>query len=306
METPAPIRVLIVDDEERFRKTTEAILRKRGFAVQSAANGLQALETLRRESFDVVVLDLKMPGKDGNEILRDIKKRHPHLQVILLTGHGSYDAAVAGLRRGAFYYLSKPCDIDVLSDRIREASARKVGLAEAERRVRDIMVPLEEFSRIREDRPVAEAVEILAQSFAKAAAGSLFAETVHRTVLVLDHKGTVVGVLSFQDLLRSLQPPYLRQALETPYPPQAVALEPPSHAGMFTVMAQEVLKRPVRELMSAVPPLIGTEADLMEASSRMLLLRAPRLLVVEAEKPVGVVREQDLFFEIVRILRETG
>jgi len=306
MESPVPIRVLIVDDEERFRRTTETILRKRGFAVRSASDGLKALDTLGRESFDVVVLDLKMPGKDGNEILREMKQRHPDLQVILLTGHGSYDAAVAGLRRGAFYYLSKPCDIDVLVDRIREAFARKESLAEAERRVRDIMVPLSEFSRIREDRPVAEAVEILAQSFAKAAAGSLLAETVHRTVLVLDHRGAVIGVLSFQDLLRSLQPPYLRKALEKPYPREAVALEPPSHAGMFTVMAQEVLKRPVRELMSAVPPLIDAEANLMEAAGRMLVLRAPRLLVVEAEKPVGVVREQDLFFEIVRILREQG
>lgn len=304
METPVPIRVLIVDDEDRFRKTTEAILQKRGFAVRSAADGLQALETLGRESFDVVVLDLKMPGKDGNDILREIQQRWPELQVILLTGHGSYEAAVAGLRRGAFYYLSKPCDIDVLIDRIREAFARKESLAEGERRVRDLMVPLAEFSRIRQDRPVAEAVEILAQSFAKAAAASLLAETVHRTVLVLDPRGSVVGVLSFQDLLRALQPPYLRRALEKPYPPEAVALEPPSHAGMFTVMVQEVLKRPVRELMSAVPPLIDSEANLMEAAARMLVLRAPRLLVMEGEKPVGVVREQDLFFEIVRILRE--
>jgi DNA-binding response OmpR family regulator len=291
MENTGPIRVLIADDEERFRTTTEAILKKRGFSVIVAAGGFQAIEENQKNNFDVVVLDLKMPGIDGNEALRRIKQNKPDVEVIMLTGHGTYETAIAGLRRGVFDYLTKPCDIDLLIRKIQDAFARKQGLAEKEKRIRDIMVPLSEFSTIREDRTVAEAVETLAQSFAKAMITNTLSETVHRSVLVLDHRGRVIGVLIFQDLLRALQPPSLR-------------LRPPSHPGMFTIMVQDILKQTVRELMSEVPPVIDTGADLMEAANRLLLLKVPRLLVMERDNPVGVVREQDLFFEMVSILRQ--
>lgn len=304
MENTGPIRVLIADDEERFRTTTEAILKKRGFSVTLAASGFQAIEEIQKNNFDVVVLDLKMPGIDGNEALRRIKQNKPDVEVIMLTGHGTYETAIAGLRRGVFDYLTKPCDIDLLIRKIQDAFARKQGLAEKEKRIRDIMVPLSEFSTIREDRAVAEAVETLAQSFAKAMITNTLSETVHRSVLVLDHRGRVIGVLIFQDLLRALQPPSLRRTLEKPSRTDAVPLEPPSHPGMFTVMVQDILKQPVGELMSEVPPVIDTGADLMEAANRLLLLKVPRLLVMERDNPVGVVREQDLFFEMVSILRQ--
>jgi predicted transcriptional regulator len=73
---------------------------------------------------------------------------------------------------------------------------------------------------------------------------------------------------------------------------------------MFTIMVQDILRQPVRGLMSEVPPIVDTSANLMEAVNRMILLKVPRLLVTEQDTPVGVVREQDLFFEMVRILRQ--
>lgn len=304
MEQTGPIRVLIADDEERFRSTTEAILKKRGFLVTVAADGPEAVGKVLKDGFDVVVLDLKMPGMDGNQALGEIKRIRPDVEVIMLTGHGTYDTAIAGLRGGVFEYLNKPCDIDLLIARIQDAFARKHGLTETESRIRDIMVPLGEFSTIREDRTVAEAMGTLARSFAKAMITSTLNETVHRSVLVLDNRGKVIGVLSFQDLLRALQPPHLRRALEKPSRADAVPREPPSHPGMFTIMVQDILKQPVRGLMSEVPPIVDTSANLMEAVNRMILLKVPRLLVTEQDTPVGVVREQDLFFEMVRILRQ--
>ncbi|MEW6441974.1 MAG: response regulator [bacterium] len=305
MQGSQPIRVLLVDDEERFLTTTASILRKRGFSVAGAADGSAAVEAVQKDSFDVMVLDLKMPGMDGVQTLHEVRRIRPDQQVILLTAHGSYEAALSGLQDGIFDYLSKPCDIDLLACKIQEACKGRRALSGDERRVRDIMVPLHEFSTIRHDRTVAEAIETVARSFARAMVTSSLHETVHRSILVLDQRGKVLGVLSFHDVLRGLQPPELRGGSGAePMPEQAEAREPPSHGGMFTIMVQEMLRLPVRALMSDVPPLIQSNADLMEAAHRLLRLRVPRLLAVEEDQPVGVVREQDLFFEIVSILRQ--
>lgn len=119
------IYVLLVDDEERFVSTTAAILNKKGLVTATAANGFAALEILKAQRVDVVVLDIKMPGLDGIDVLQEIKKRYPMVEVILLTGHGSVESAVDGLKRGAMDYLMKPCDIPVLLEKIEQAFLKK-------------------------------------------------------------------------------------------------------------------------------------------------------------------------------------
>ena len=115
-----PIKVLMVDDEKKFRETTKKILNRRGFETLLAGSGEEAIEKLE-ENPNVVILDVKMPGMDGHQTLKEIKKRSPNLPIIMLTGHGALPSAREALVEGAFDYLAKPCDIELLATKIKES-----------------------------------------------------------------------------------------------------------------------------------------------------------------------------------------
>ena len=121
------ISLLIVDDEERFLSTTQKLLEKKGIRTFTATSGNAGYEVLETNPVDVVVLDVKMPGMSGMGVLKRIKKDFPEVEIIMLTGHATVQTAVGGIKYGAFDYLMKPCDIDVLVDKIREAYAKKTG-----------------------------------------------------------------------------------------------------------------------------------------------------------------------------------
>lgn len=129
----AQYSVLIVDDEEEFREMTVKRLNKKELACESAANGTLALEMLSEKKYDVVVLDIKMPGRDGIEILREIKERMPLSEVVILTGHASVESGINGIKYGAFDYLMKPIDLEVLFERLNAANEhRQVQLVKLE------------------------------------------------------------------------------------------------------------------------------------------------------------------------------
>jgi DNA-binding NtrC family response regulator len=115
------IRLLIVDDETRFLQAIAQRLSKRGFDVRTADNGEDAVDLARKEKFDIALLDLKMPGMDGGELLRILKEEHLFLEAIILTGHGSLESAVELTKLGAFSYLPKPYELDKLVEVLREA-----------------------------------------------------------------------------------------------------------------------------------------------------------------------------------------
>jgi len=121
MEQNRDINVLLVDDEERFRINMVTTLEKRGFSVKTAGNGIEALEAIRKNNIDVVVLDIKMPGMNGHRVVREINKMGLDIEVILLTGYASMDSAFEGLHNNVFAYMCKPCDVELLVNRIREA-----------------------------------------------------------------------------------------------------------------------------------------------------------------------------------------
>ncbi len=118
-------RVLLVDDEERFRTTMGKLLRKRGFEVEEAGSGHEAMVRLQQGDVDVIVLDVKMPGMDGIQTLAKIKSLDPLPEVIVLTGHANVDAAVEIMRLGGYEYLLKPCPIDDLVAKIEGALEKK-------------------------------------------------------------------------------------------------------------------------------------------------------------------------------------
>ncbi|MBD3165394.1 response regulator [bacterium] len=116
-----PIHVLIVDDEEKFLAAIAKRLSMRGFEVVTAPNGEEALAKTDEQQFDLALVDLKMPGIDGRELLRLLKERHKFLEVIILTGHGSLDSAVDCTKLGAFGYLPKPYELDKLIEVLKDA-----------------------------------------------------------------------------------------------------------------------------------------------------------------------------------------
>ncbi len=118
--------VLLVDDEVPFVEAMTRRLTKRNLTVLAAFNGQESLASLgKNSSVDVVILDVKMPGMDGIETLREIKKAFPLVEVVMLTGHATVETAIEGMKIGAFDYLMKPCDIDQLMAKVQEAKTKK-------------------------------------------------------------------------------------------------------------------------------------------------------------------------------------
>lgn len=121
MKLEKPQKVLLVDDEIEFVDTLSERLQSREFNTAVAYSGEEAIESLNKDLPDVIILDLKMPGIDGLEVLRRVKKEHPETEVIILTGHGSEREKNIAFELGAFAYLEKPVNIELLSETIRKA-----------------------------------------------------------------------------------------------------------------------------------------------------------------------------------------
>ncbi len=119
-------RILLVDDEAPFVETMIKRLSKRDLSVTGAPGGPEALAHLGAHSdVEVVILDVKMPGMDGIAVLKEIKRRFPLVEVIMLTGHATVESGIEGMKLGAFDYLMKPCDMDQLVSKVAQAAGKK-------------------------------------------------------------------------------------------------------------------------------------------------------------------------------------
>ncbi len=125
-EKQKDIKVLLVDDEIAFANTLAQRLKMRDLNVSTTYDGEQALSKLKEEKPDVIVLDLKMPGMHGMEVLHEIKKAYPSIQVIILSGHGTDKDKDEVRKLGGFDFLNKPADIDYLEHKIRKAFQEKL------------------------------------------------------------------------------------------------------------------------------------------------------------------------------------
>lgn len=118
--------VMLVDDEKQFIDTMTKRLNKRNIKVLACLSGEEALKELdKHRNVDVVILDVKMPGMDGIETLQEIKKKYPLIEVVMLTGHATVESAVEGMKLGAFDYLMKPCEIEELLEKVKQAAEKK-------------------------------------------------------------------------------------------------------------------------------------------------------------------------------------
>ncbi len=125
------LKVLIADDEVEFASTIVARLKLRSFAASMANSGKEALAAIEQEQPDVLLLDLKMPDLDGLEVLASLKEKYPDLAVIILTGHGSFEAGRKGMELGAYDYIMKPVDLNLLMTKIEDAFQVKKLLAKS-------------------------------------------------------------------------------------------------------------------------------------------------------------------------------
>ena len=295
------IKVLMVDDEAQFRATTSKILNKKGFNTTIAANGEEAIDILNKIPQDVVILDIMMPGMDGHAALAEIKKIAPATQVIMLTGHGGLDSAKQSLEKGAYDYLTKPCDIDLLASKITSAyeGISKKDIKE-EKTAGDIMIHVEDYTTIYSDTTIRDAISALRRSFEGLVTSSRLMETGHRSILVFDTNGELAGILSIVDLLAAIRPAYL----SAPKPSMADSMQysPLFWTGLFTRRTLSIADKKVKDIMSESPPQVSVNANLMEVAELMFKEKARRLVVMEKGKLVGIVREQEMFFEISTIL----
>jgi DNA-binding NtrC family response regulator len=123
-------KVLLVDDEQDFLESLAERMRARGMDVSTTASAEEAIKKAETESYDAIVLDLMMPDMDGLEVLQAIKKKRPDVGIILLTGYATLDKGIAAMKLGAMDFVEKPADLKVLSEKIKEARAQKMVLAE--------------------------------------------------------------------------------------------------------------------------------------------------------------------------------
>jgi CheY-like chemotaxis protein len=293
------IRILMVDDEERFRTTTAKILSRKGFETILAASGEEALEKLA-EKPDVVILDVKMGGMDGHETLEQIKAKLPDIPVIMLTGHGDVPGARKAYSTGAFDYLAKPCDIDLLAGKIQDACAFAGKKPYAEKLAEDIMIPLSDYTTISADSTVRDAIAALEKAMRELLATDRLMDTGHRSVVVSDANGGVAGILSPLDLINAIRPDYL----SAPKPSMADSLQYSAMfwQGLFSSRVKEIMNKRVRVLMTDTVPVIDASANLMEAANEMVTRPARRMVVRKNGRDVGIIREQELFYEIARII----
>jgi DNA-binding NtrC family response regulator len=126
-------RLLLVDDEEQFVETLSERLSMRDYDVTTSLTGENAIEKIKNFNFDVVILDVRLPGIEETEVLSEIKSLKPLTEVIMLTGHGTVEMAIEGMKLGAFDFMMKPCETDDLTAKIDQAHDRK---ADQEDRIR--------------------------------------------------------------------------------------------------------------------------------------------------------------------------
>jgi ActR/RegA family two-component response regulator len=271
------IQVLIVDDEVRFARNVSRLLDARRFDVSVAHNGLDALEVMHKTRPDVVVLDIRMPEMDGIETLLAMKNLNPETQVIILTGHADVETGILAIREGAFDYLFKPCDMDILTEKIRQAAAAKQiqrrPVLWPRRMVKEItnaaFVPLDI------DDDLKKAMDIF---------NAMGATGVREELHVTDGKKRLRGLISRKTLIREAE----KQGPEKP------------------VRWEDLIKNPgwlphrkVKDVMSP-PSGICTFPDepLKQVARKMIDLHLRCLPVMDNDRFMGIIRLKDNFYHI--------
>lgn len=268
------IRILLVDDEEQFVTNLARILEVRGFDVTGVYSGYDAVDTVKYGGgFDVVVLDVKMPGMDGLATLGEIKKWAPDTEVIMLTGHATLPSGSEAIRKGAYDYLMKPCDVEDLMEKIKEAheaeNIRRHPVLWPRKMVRDI--PLHPPVGLGPDESVVRALEVMGGESCDRAIDEIY---------ILNPDDRLQGLVCRRNLLNEAQK--VRDDLSITW---SDLLENP----------EWLPKKSLREIMKTDPITTQSNAYLTDAANQMFINNVRSLPVVRAGKVVGVIKMLDIF-----------
>ena len=304
---------MLVDDEVSFVETMAKRLAKRKIdtiTAFSAEDGLEKLKT--NQDIDVIVLDIKMPGMDGIEALKEIKKVSPLTEVIMLTGHATIESAIEGMKLGAYDFLKKPCDIEELVDQLQGAAKKKRAHDEKidawksfmkSSTLKGIMVPLEEYATVSEDANIIEAITAL-EDAQEAFDPNRYP---HRAVLVLDKENRVVGKLSQHDIIQALEPKYAeskahkkgalehlgfgREFIES------VSLQYSDWDKPLQNLYKKALEQKAKSFMykPTEGEYINVSATMDETIHQLIIGKHHSLLVTDGSVIVGIVRLTDVF-----------
>ncbi len=268
------IRVLLVDDEEQFVINMARILKVRGFDVSTAFSGFDAVDALKNEvGFDVVILDVKMPGMDGVATLGEIKKWAPDTEVIMLTGHATVSSGTQAMRKGAYDYLMKPCDIEDLVEKINEAheaeSIKRHPVMWPRKMVREIT--LHSLKKLLPEDPLAKALKVMARQTGEEAVEEIY---------ILDKQDYPRGVITKRDLLNEAQKANPGVSLTW-----SGLLENPQW------LPQKKLSR----IMRPDPITIRANGHLTDAAQQMIMNNVRCMPVLRGGKAIGIIKMQDVF-----------
>lgn len=283
-------KLLLVDDETDFRKATSDTLQRRGFDVTEAADGETAIELIRHERPDVVLLDLKMPGLSGIETLQQIREIEPNLPVIILTGHGDFETAMAGIKLEIIDFIQKPVDIDLLGSRIRTLLERGEEEPLREPTIAEIMAPPSLYPRVYIDEPLISVLKTIHSAYIKPIPeGSRFGQV--RSTLVYDREENFVGLVRFSDLLKLVVPSYLE---DSPYAS--------FFTGMLLAQCKIIGHANISSLVSK-QVFVDLDAPLMEAVHLLVEHKRINLPVIKNGKLVGIIRGRDIILQIAKSMR---
>jgi CheY-like chemotaxis protein len=275
-----PIRVLLVDDEERFVLNLAKLLRGRGFVVATAFSGAEGLACAEREAaVDVVLLDVKMPGMDGIETLRRLKQIAPEVEVLMLTGHADLDIGIEAMREGALDYLMKPCDIEDLVEKLREAreleGIKRRPVLWPRRLVKEITSP--SFVRLEPGDLLEKALAVFAREAGMTARDELY---------ILDADNRFQGVVTRRDIIA---------AVHRHHPQPAITwADLLRHPDWLPPLPLERVMRP------AHPAATHPEADLAEAARCMVENNVHCMPVIADGKVTGILRLCDVLQHLAR------
>ena len=305
--------IMLVDDEVSFVETMAKRLAKRHFDTITAFSAEEGLEKLAaNQDLDVIVLDIKMPGMDGIEALKEIKKVSPLTEVIMLTGHATIESAIEGMRLGAYDFLRKPCDFEELVSKLEGAAEKKQGHEEKidawksfmqSSTLKGLMVPLEEYATVSEDANILEAIKALEEA-QKAFDPKRYR---HRAVLVVDKKNHVVGKLSQHDIIQALEPQY-KESKATKKGAldhlgfgrkfiESVSLQYSQWDRPLQNLYKKALEQKVKSFMykPTEGEYISVSATMDETIHQLIIGKHHSLLVMDGTVIVGVVRLTDVF-----------
>jgi CheY-like chemotaxis protein len=279
------IKVLLVDDEDRFCETTSKLLTKKGFDTAIANTAEKAILILKDKKKDVIVLDIQMTGMDGHTALHEIKKTDPDIQVIILTGHGSRYSAMRALVREAFDYLAKPCDVDILASRIRDAYLAKHRVHKFDdKKALNIMIPINALKSISIDMSLKEAMAMD-----------------EKLLAIIDGRKMLAGILTRMDIIRAIRPEYISES--GAFNEESSRFSSIFWSGFFSDRVNAISQKKVWEILPESWPTISENANLLEVAHMMTGATGGILLVKDISKVIGIIRDQDIYSEISSLMK---